>query len=145
MLMKSLKFIAIPIIVLTTFSCRTVERVNQKEIKPFVGFWKDTTNPGSQVVFRSDGSFYNIAKENNVQIVTHSGTFKVLSDSIYVLTITDARPNATYDLKGRQYANYYTLSSDRKTMKTSGVVDGRNGGKGLAWTCNLVKVDKLDN
>ena len=144
MLLKSLKSIAILITVLTTFSCRTVERANQKEIKPFVGIWNDTTNPGSKVVFKSDGSFYNIAKENERQIVTHSGTFKVLSDNTYVLTITDARPDATYDLKGRQYANYYTLGSDKKTMKTSGVVDGRNGGKPLVWTCNLVKVDKLD-
>ncbi|MEO3405534.1 hypothetical protein AAFN85_16610 [Mucilaginibacter sp. CAU 1740] len=143
--MKSLKSIAILAAVLTTFSCRTVEKANQKEIKPFVGIWNDTTNPGSHVIFRSDGSFFNMSKENDVQVVTHSGTFKVLSNNIYVLTITDARPNATYDLKGRQYANHYILSNDRKTMKTSGVVDGRNGGKGLAWTSNLVKVDKLDD
>ncbi|PWK77094.1 hypothetical protein LX99_02904 [Mucilaginibacter oryzae] len=144
MLIKSLKSIAILVVALTAFSCKTVEKANQKEIKPFVGIWNDTTNPGTKVVFRSDGSFYNIYKENDVQIVTHSGTFKVLSGNTYVLTITDARPNAAYDLKGRQYANYYTLSADGKTMKTNGAVDGRNGGKGLTWASTLVKVDKLD-
>ena len=142
--MKSLKTFVIFIAALMFFSCKTVQQANLKEIKPFVGIWNDTTNPGSKVVFKSDGSFYNIFKENGVQIVTHSGTFKILSDNIYVVTISDARPNATYDLKGRQYANYYTLGSDKKTMKISGVVDGRNGGQPLAWTSNLVKMDKLD-
>jgi hypothetical protein len=130
--------------VLTITSCKTVQQANLKEIKPFVGIWNDTSNPGCKIVFKADGSFYNLAKEGGVQIVTHSGTFKILSGNIYVLNISDARPDATYDLKGRQYANYYTLGNDQKTMKVSGVVDGRNGRKPLQWASDLVKVNTLD-
>jgi len=130
--------------VLTIISCKTVQQANLKEIKPFVGIWNDTSNPGCKIVFKADGSFYNLAKEGGVQIVTHSGTFKILSGNMYVLNISDARPDATYDLKGRQYANYYTLGNDQKTMKVSGVVDGRNGRKPLQWASDLVKVNTLD-
>ena len=130
--------------VLTIISCKTVQQANLKEIKPFVGIWNDTSNPGCKIVFKADGSFYNIAKEGDVQIVTHSGTFKILSGNMYVLNISDARPDATYDLKGRQYANYYALGNDQKTMKVSGVVDGRNGRKPLQWASDLVKVNTLD-
>jgi hypothetical protein len=144
MLKRTLKIAVLFLAVLTIVSCKTVQQANLKEIKPFVGIWNDTTNPGSKIVFKADGSFYNIAKEGGAQIVTHSGTFKILSNNMYVLNISDARADATYDLKGRQYANYYTLSSDQKTMKVSGVVDGRNGGKALQWASDLVKVNTLD-
>lgn len=144
MLKKTSKIAMIILATSTIFSCKTVQQANLKEIKPFVGIWNDMTNPGSKIVFKSDGSFYNLAKENGVQIVTHSGTFKILSNNMYVLNISDARIDATYDLKGRQYANYYTLGSDQKTMKVSGYVDGRNGGKGLKWASDLVKVNTLD-
>lgn len=130
--------------VLTIISCKTVQQANLKEIKPFVGIWNDASNPGCKIVFKADGSFYNLAKEGGVQVVTHSGTFKILSGNMYVLNISDARPDATYDLKGRQYANYYTLGNDQKTMKVSGVVDGRNGMKPLQWASDLVKVNTLD-
>lgn len=130
--------------VLTIISCKTVQQANLKEIKPFVGIWNDTSNPGCKIVFKADGSFYNIAKEGGVQIITHSGTFKILSGNMYVLNISDARPDATYDLKGRQYANYYTFGNDQKTMKVSGVVDGRSGRKPLQWASDLVKVNTLD-
>jgi len=144
MLIKTLKTALIFAVVFTIVSCKTVQQASLKEIKPFVGIWNDTTNPGTKVVFKADGSFYNVAKEAGVQIVTHSGTFKVLSSNMYVLTISDARANATYDLKGRQYANYYTLSNDHKTMKVSGYVDGRNGREGLKWASDLVRVNTLD-
>ncbi|WP_025141630.1 hypothetical protein [Pedobacter jeongneungensis] len=144
MLKRTSKIALIFVATLTIFSCKTVQQANLTEIKPFIGIWNDTTNPGSKIVFKSDGSFYNIAKEGGVQIVTHSGTFKILSNNMYVLSISDARANATYDLKGRQYANYYTLSRDQKTMKVSGYVDGRNGGKGLQWASDLVKINTLD-
>lgn len=130
--------------VLTIISCKTVQQANLKEIKPFVGIWNDTSNPGCKIVFKADGSFYNLAKEGGVQVVTHSGTFKILSGNMYVLNISDARPDATYDLKGRQYPNYYILGNDQKTMKVSGVVDGRNGMKPLQWASDLVKVNTLD-
>ena len=144
MLKKTSKVALFFLAALTIISCKTVQQANLKEIKPFVGIWNDTTNPGSKIVFKSDGSFYNLAKEGGVQIVTHSGTYKILSNNMYVLNISDARADATYDLKGRQYANYYTISSDQKTMKVSGVVDGRNGSKPLQWASDLVKVNTLD-
>jgi len=144
MLKKTLKTTLVFLAVLTVFSCKTVQQASLTEIKPFVGIWNDTTNPGCKIVFKADGSFYNIAKEGGVQIVTHSGTFKILSNNMYVLNISDARADATYDLKGRQYANYYTLSDDQKTMKVSGVVDGRNGRKALQWASDLVRVNTLD-
>jgi len=144
MLKRTLKIAMVFLAVLTIISCKTVQQANLKEIKPFVGIWNDTSNPGCKIVFKADGSFYNLAKEGGVPIVTHSGTFKILSSNIYVLNISDARPDATYDLKGRQYANYYTLGNDQKTMKVSGVVDGRNGRKPLQWASDLVKVNTLD-
>jgi len=144
MLKRTLKIAMVFLAVLTIISCKTVQQANLKEIKPFVGIWNDTSNPGCKIVFKADGSFYNLAKEGGVPIVTHSGTFKILSSNIYVLNIADARPDATYDLKGRQYANYYTLGNDQKTMKVSGVVDGRNGRKPLQWASDLVKVNTLD-
>lgn len=144
MLKRTLKIAMVFLAVLTIISCKTVQQANLKEIKPFVGIWNDTSNPGCKIVFKADGSFYNLAKEGGVQIVTHSGTFKILSGNMYVLNISDARPDATYDLKGRQYANYYTLGNDQKTMKVSGVVDGRNGRKPLQWASDLVKVNTLD-
>ncbi|WP_293313621.1 hypothetical protein [Pedobacter sp. UBA5917] len=144
MLKKTSKTAMVILALIITFSCKTVQQANLKEIKPFVGIWNDTTNPGCKIVFKADGSFYNLAKENGIQIVTHSGIFKILSSNMYVLTISDARANATYDLKGRQYANYYTLGADQKTMKVSGYVDGRNGGNGLKWASDLVKMNTLD-
>ncbi|MGQ7853460.1 hypothetical protein ACUN24_04370 [Pedobacter sp. WC2501] len=144
MLKRTLKIAMVFLAVLTIISCKTVQQANLKEIKPFVGIWNDTSNPGCKIVFKADGSFYNLAKEGGVQVVTHSGTFKILSGNMYVLNISDARPDATYDLKGRQYANYYTLGNDQKTMKVSGVVDGRNGRKPLQWASDLVKVNTLD-
>lgn len=144
MLKRISKIAVIFLTVLAIFSCKTVQQANLKEIKPFVGIWNDTTNPGSKIVFKADGSFYNMTNEGGVQIITHSGTFKILSNNMYVLNISDARADATYDLKGRQYANYYTLSNDKKTMKVSGVVDGRNGRKPLQWASDLIKVNTLD-
>ena len=76
MLKRTLKIAMVFLAVLTIISCKTVQQANLKEIKPFVGIWNDTSNPGCKIVFKADGSFYNLAKEGGVQIVTHSGTFK---------------------------------------------------------------------
>ncbi|PAW92147.1 hypothetical protein CKK33_01005 [Mucilaginibacter sp. MD40] len=141
MLKKSFRTLAMLVMASTAFSCKTAEKAHQKKVKSFVGTWNDADNPTNKIVFNADGRFYNINTENGLQIVTHSGTFKILSDSTYTLNITDARPNAMYDLKGRQYANHYALSSGKKTMKINGVVDGRNGVAPLAWSTNLVKVN----
>ena len=144
MLIKILKNALIFAVVFTISSCKTVQQANLKEIKPFVGIWKDVNNPANKIVFKDDGSFYNITKEKEVQVVTHSGTFKILSNNMYVLNISDARADATYDLKGRQYANYYSLSNNKKEMKVSGYVNGRNGRNGLQWQSELVRVNALD-
>ncbi|TCD02351.1 hypothetical protein EZ449_18510 [Pedobacter frigidisoli] len=135
---------AILFAVLSIVSCKTVQQANLKEIKPFVGIWDVTNHPGSKIVFKSDGSFYNLVKENGTKIVTHSGSFKVLSNNFYVLDITYARADATYQLAGKQYINSFELSENNQKMKMTGVVDARNGGSKLEWTDQLVKVNAID-
>ncbi|MET4081206.1 hypothetical protein ABIB40_001151 [Pedobacter sp. UYP30] len=144
MFKKLFQHASILLALVSIVSCKTVQQANLKETKQFIGIWKDNANPGNTIVFNSDGSFYNISKENDVQIITHSGTFKVLADNMYVVSITDARADAMYDMKGRQYANYYTLSNNQKNLKLSGVVDGRNGSQPLRWTNDLTKVNTIN-
>lgn len=135
---------AILFAVASIVSCKTVQQANLKEIKPFIGIWDVTNHPGSSIVFKSDGSFYNLAKENGTKIVTHSGSFKVLSNNTYVLDITYARADATYQLAGKQYINSFELSDNNQKMKMAGVVDAKNGGARLEWTDQLVKVNAID-
>lgn len=144
MLKKIFYHAAILFAVLSIVSCKTAQQANLKEIKPFIGIWNVVNHPGSSIVFKSDGSFYNLAKENGTKIVTHSGSYKVLSNNTYVLDITYARADATYQLAGKQYVNYFALSENNQKLKMSGVVYAKNGGAKLEWADELVKVNTID-
>lgn len=143
MLKKLFQYTAILLAVLSIASCSTVQQANLKEIKPFVGIWNDNVNLGAKIVFKTDGTFYNITKENDVEIITHSGNYKVLSNNMYLVDITYARANATYDMMGRQYANYYTFV-DKNHIKVSGVVDGRFGRPKLKWENELIRTNTIE-
>ena len=144
MLKNSLKYFAIFVVLITAFSFKPAETFNLKNIKPFIGIWNNTTNPGTQMIIKSDGSFFTIVKEKDVRTITHSGFIKVLSGNIYAQVISYALPNSTYDLKGRQYAIQYTFNKDKQTLKQSGFVEGKNGLKGISWSEELIKTDHID-
>ncbi|WP_133248519.1 hypothetical protein [Pedobacter yonginense] len=144
MLKKFIQYTAFLFAVISIVCCKTPQQANLREIKPFVGIWNVVNHPGSSIVFKSDGSFYNLSKENGTKIVTHSGSYKILSNNTYVLDITYARADALYQLAGKQYVNYFTLSEKNQKLKMSGVVDGKLGGSKLEWVDELVKVNTLD-
>ncbi len=135
--------IAIIILTLSIFSCSTIEKAKIAEIAPFVGIWNDNVNLGAKIVFKDDGTFYNISKENGIDIITHSGKFKILSNNIYLVDITYARPDATYDMMGRQYANNYTFV-DKDHIKVSGVVDGKFGRSKASWENDLIRTSTIE-
>ncbi|MCX2573714.1 hypothetical protein [Pedobacter sandarakinus] len=143
MLKKLFSLTAILSVLLILNGCKTVQQASSKEIKPFIGIWKMTNHEGSYVIFKQDGSFYNISKEQNNHIVTHSGTFKILDGQTYVLDITYARTDALYQLAGKQYVNKFTFASENR-MRMTGVVDGKNGGRSLQWVDELARVTSLD-
>lgn len=139
MFKKLSKAIAV-LLMAASFQACTTQKLSLKASKPFVGIWQNVKEPASFITYTEDGHFYNSYKEGDNQVITHSGNYKIISDDAYLLDITYELPNRTYALKDRQYINHYVFGKGLKSVKLSGVVDGKTGSDALKWEENMVKV-----
>lgn len=108
------------------------------------GVWMtgEITNPSTShmKVFNDDGTFYEIHFENGHAVMSHKGMFKVIDVQHYQETVTNARFNGQYGLKGNIFTNYYELSKDNQRLILRGVVHTKDGLDSLRWSHEYKRV-----
>lgn len=137
------KFMHTVILSLTLLTLSSFVATKKSDFKFFAGTWKDLDHPNNSFVFTAEGTFYNISNEGSLQVITHSGNYKILPDHKYMVNITFARPNAKYSLLGKTYTNNYIIDRDKNSLKLTGTVEGSEGKSSLNWSNNLVRIEKL--
>lgn len=122
-------------IVVAIFS---ISFINHSKRKSLVGVWES----GPTVkVFLENGQFTDIYFSGAKPIVSHSGIYKVINDSIYIEEVTEQREGQKYALKGHRFENHYLLSKDKERLKLSGTVFTSDRKDSLNWKSVYTKMN----